>query len=296
MQLSRHGRTKVHLVALAILIILCCAASGCSSKPKAEPHRFEITGKVIAVDKAKRQVVLSHHDIAGYMKAMTMGFTLKEEWAFNILEAGDEVSGELVVDGSDSYIEHVAIAKHEGTAPEPNAHTAHETSTGEEVPDFTFINQDGKRIHLRQFRGRPLLLTFIYTRCPLPDYCIRMSGNFAEIERQLKQQGPAAQQKLQMLSISVDPEFDKPQVLKQYANNYAGEVDPKLEHWQFAGGKPEEIRNAANYFGLSYLKESNQIIHSLRTALIGADGKIAAVYYGNDWKPEDVISELRAMK
>lgn len=270
--------------------------SGCSSKPKTEPRRYEIAGKVISVDKAKKQVVLSHKDIPGYMDAMTMGFRLKDEWAFNVLESGDQLSGQLVVEGGDSYIENVTIAKHEGTAPESNAHAAHEPSIDEEVPNFAFTNQDGKRIHLRQFRGKSLLLTFIYSRCPLPDYCIRMSGNFAEIERQLKQQGPTAQQKLQMLSISIDPEFDKPQVLKQYAKSYAGEVDPKLEHWQFAGGKPEEIRKAADYFGLSYLKESNQIVHSLRTALIGADGKIVAVYHGNDWKAEDVIGELRAMK
>ena len=123
-----------------------------------------------------------------------------------------------------------------------------------------------------------------------------MSNNFAEIERRLKQQDPALYQKLQMLSISIDPEFDRPQVLRQYAKSYAGEVDPKLQHWQFASGSPEAIRKTADYFGLSYMKESNQIVHSLRTVLIASDGKIAGLYEGNDWRPEDVIRDLQGLK
>ena len=279
--------------ALLLIATVGILLAACTNKPKVEARHYEITGKVVSVDKAKKQVVLSHKDIPGYMQAMTMGFSLKEEWAFNVLEPGDQVSGDLVVTDNDAHIEGITISKHEGTAPEPSASTVHQPKPGDEPPDFALVNQDGRRIHLRQFRGNPLLLTFIYTRCPLPDYCIRMSGNFADIETQLKQQDPAQFAKLRLLSISIDPEFDQPKVLKQYAKNYTGQIDPQSQQWQFAGGDPKAIRKMANYFGLSYLKENNQIVHSLRTALIGADGKIISVYEGNDWKPEDVIHDLK---
>jgi len=293
MNLSGPTRKAVFI---CVSILFCLLIAACTSKPKKEPRRFDITGKVVSVDKAKKQVVLAHQDIPGFMKAMTMDFTLKDEWAFNVLEPGDQISGQLVVDPDGAYIEGISIAKHASADADSSTSPVHEPEVGDSPPDFGFVNQDGRKVELRQFRGKPLLLTFIYTRCPLPDYCIRMSNNFAEVERNLKQSDPTLYSKLQLLSISIDPEFDQPQVLKQYAKSFAGQVDPKLEHWQFVTGKPADIRKTAEYFGLSYVKQNNQIVHSLRTALISGDGKIAALYEGNDWKPEDAIRDLKQLK
>jgi protein SCO1/2 len=172
----------------------------------------------------------------------------------------------------------------------------HLPQKGEAVPDFHFVNQEGHPIHLAQFRGQPLLITFIYSRCPLPDYCIRMSNNFAEVAQTLQKNNPAAFARLQMLSISIDPEFDDPKVLRAYGKNYAGAVDPNLRHWSFATGKPGDIRKAAEYFGLSYETQNGQIIHDLRTALVDADGKIAEFYSGNQWKSADLAAQIEALQ
>jgi protein SCO1/2 len=123
-----------------------------------------------------------------------------------------------------------------------------------------------------------------------------MSDNFGLVARQLKSADPAVYGKLQMLSLSIDPEFDKPAVLKNYGKSFAGTVDPTFTHWQFGSANPKDTRDFANYFGLSYEKEQDQIVHSLRTALIDPSGKIAALYNGNDWKPDDVIRDLKNMK
>jgi len=112
----------------------------------------------------------------------------------------------------------------------------------------------------------------------------------------LQKSDPAAFAKLQLLSISIDPEFDDPKVLRGYGKSYAGAVDPKLKHWSFATGKPDDIRKSAQYFGLSYETQNGQIIHDLRTALLDADGKIAEFYSGNQWKPSSVALELAALQ
>jgi protein SCO1/2 len=161
---------------------------------------------------------------------------------------------------------------------------------GDDVPDFALVNQSGKTIRLEQFRGKPLLLTFIYTRCPVPDFCLLMSNNFSEVLKQL-QQSPQAFAKAQLLSISIDPEYDTPSVLHRYGERYAGKLDPTFQRWQFASGSPEEVRKAADFFGLSYNQKEGQIVHTLQTVLIGSDGKIAKVYAGNQWKPTEVVAD-----
>jgi protein SCO1/2 len=123
-----------------------------------------------------------------------------------------------------------------------------------------------------------------------------MSDNFGLVARQLKSGDPALYNKLQMLSVSIDPEFDRGPVLKNYGKSFAGTVDPTFSHWQFASATPKDTRDFANYFGLSYDKEQDQIVHSLRTALLDPSGKIAFVYTGNAWRPDDVIRDLKTMK
>lgn len=135
------------------------------------------------------------------------------------------------------------------------------------------------------------MLTFIYTRCPLPDYCIRMSDNFATVARELQKSDTYS--KVQFLSISIDPEYDKPQILKSYGKRYASSVDPQFSNWQFVSGSPEATRKAAEWFGLTYMEENDQIVHSLRTAVIGPDGKFVEMYRGNEWKPSDAAEKLK---
>ena len=123
-----------------------------------------------------------------------------------------------------------------------------------------------------------------------------MSNNFAEVAQILHQNNPAAFNKLQMLSISIDPEFDDPKVLRAYGESYAGAVDPKLKHWSFATGEPGDIRKTAQYFGLSYETQNGQIIHDLSTALVDANGRIAEFYRGNQWRPSDLATQIEALQ
>jgi len=281
--------TTVVLAVLAVVSLIACRSS------KQEFRRYTVDGKVLAVNNDKKTLTIAHKEIQGLMGAMTMDYSVNEGWVMRQAKPGDHITASLVMDPEGAYLENVTLTS-TGTPIEASTNPLHEPVPGDVPPDFAFSNQDGKQVKLSELRGKPLLLTFIYTRCPLPDYCIRMSDNFGSIARQLKQNDPGLYGKLQMLSISIDPEFDTPPVLKNYGNSFAGTVDPKFEHWQFGSADPRQTRAFANFFGLSYDKEGDQIVHSLRTALLDPSGKIAAVYNGNDWRRDDVIRDLKKMQ
>ncbi|OLE53021.1 MAG: hypothetical protein AUG51_15310 [Acidobacteria bacterium 13_1_20CM_3_53_8] len=164
---------------------------------------------------------------------------------------------------------------------------------GDVVPDFKLANQDGKPVHLHQYHGKILLLTFTYTRCPLPDYCTRMTTNFHAVDQEL-QRDAKLYERTHLLSISFDPDYDTPQVLHSYGSSHTEQYQNEtFKHWEFLTGKPDEIKSIAQFFGLTYFPDENQIVHSLRTALIGTDGKVVKIYRGNEWKPEDVVNDVR---
>jgi protein SCO1/2 len=284
-------RVRILLSALLLLSIFGCR----SPRPFAAERRFPIEGRVVAVHPADHSITLNHHEVVGYMKAMTMGFAVRDAWVFNVVHPGDTIQATLVVSG-DAHLEDISVTQERAGADISATSPMHLPQKGEAVPDFHFVNQEGRPIHLSQFRGQPLLITFIYSRCPLPDYCIRMSNNFADIAQTLQKTTPTAFAKLQMLSISIDPAFDDPKILRGYGKNYVGSVDPDFQHWSFATGKPANIRKAAEYFGLSYETENGQIIHDLRTALLDSNGNIAEFYRGNQWKPADLATQIEALQ
>ena len=278
------------LLGLSLLL----AGAACRREKSLPQQRFEVQGKVVAVDKRGGMVILAHEAIQGYMGAMTMGFVLKDQWAFDVLKEGQTVRAMLVVQGENAWLEGIVITAEAvpvDTTRAP-AEAVHPPPPGAEVPDFPLINQDGKRIHLHQYRGKALLLTFIYTRCPLPDYCPLLSRNFAKILEQLRSD-PSLAASTHLLSISIDPEYDTPAVLRRYGLDCAGKSSP-FERWEFASGSPEQVRKVAEFFGLSYWSERGQIVHALVTALIGPDGKVRKIYPGNQWQPADVLTDLRS--
>jgi protein SCO1/2 len=228
------------------------------------------------------------------MDAMTMPFKLKDEWAFDKMAPGNRVQATLVVDGLRSWLENIIIMQ--DAVDESGTASSVGPKPGEEVPDFTLVNQDGEPVRMRQYKGRALVLTFIYTRCPLPDYCPLMTDNFAEIIKAIK--GDAALYgKTQLLSISVDPEYDTPARLREHGAGHTTESGAQtFSHWEFATGSSDEVKKIATYFGLQYFTESDQIIHSLVTAIISPDGKVVKLYTGNEWKPAEIISDLQQFK
>ncbi len=279
-------RSTGEIAAIAV-IGACFFISGCEQTPE---QRFDLRGEVIGVDRNRQQVILAHEEIEGYMDAMTMPFRVGDGWAMSVLSPGQKIEATLVVRGDRSWIEGLRITqKGSGSG---SAIVSSGPEIGAEIPDFQLTNQNGERIHLGLYRGRPLLLTFIYTRCPLPDYCPLMSRRFAEIHASLKSSA-GHDRKPHLISISFDTEFDTPAVLRNYAERYMNPVDS--EGWEFATGSRDEVREITGYFGLSYRQESDQIIHSLVTALIGPDGRLEHLYHGNEWTPAQVLADLRVL-
>jgi protein SCO1/2 len=265
-----------------------------SEKPLPQQH-FDLRGKVVAVDRNEGTVTLAHEAIPGYMAAMIMTYPLKDKWAFDVLKPSQTLRATLVVASDRAWLEGIVLTQeaqpeNNSLAPPDSARSA----LAQEVPDFTLINQDGKRIHLHQYHGKALLLTFIYTRCPLPDYCPRMSKNFAQIMEQVRHD-PKLSASTRLLSISIDPEHDTPSVLRAYGLDCAGNGHP-FDRWEFATGTPDQVRKVAEFFGLKYWADAGQIVHALVTALIGPEGKVIQIYRGNDWQPAQVMNDLRDIR
>ncbi len=285
------GRAVARIAATLIVAAVSAIFAACGSGDDANAQRYEFKGKVEHVDKRGSAVTIAHEEIKGYMPAMTMPFKLKDESIYDELAPGDQVTATLVVAGNRTWLEDVIRARAiADPASAPPAGSAGPTP-GDQVPDFPLTNQDGRRTHLAKYRGKAVLLTFIYTRCPLPDYCPLMTERFAEIEKRLKTDA-SLYAVTHLLSITVDPEYDKPAVLRSYGQ---GAGLQSFDHWEFATGSQEEVKKAATWFGLEYWTDKDQIIHSLRTAIIAPDGKLLKIYHGSEWKPEEVINELRSL-
>ena len=275
---------------MALILALPLLACRQEPPPTASPNanRYDLRGKVVSFDKARREVTIAHEIIPGYMEAMTMPFTLNEEWVFDVLTPGAQIQATLVVDGAKSWIETPTVTQMAEPPEAAGATPGPEPEPGMELPDFTLVNQDGEKISLRQFRGEQLVLTFIYTRCPLPDYCPLMTRNFGEIGQSLLRES----RKTRLLSVTIDPAYDTPPVLKEYGKRYLPE-GIGFRQWSYGTGSDEEIRKITGFFGLSYWQENNQIIHGLRTVVISPQGKIVRIFRGNDWRPEEVVALLK---
>ncbi|MGI9107041.1 MAG: SCO family protein [Pyrinomonadaceae bacterium] len=275
--------------------------SGCSRPPQqhdqSRGEHYELKGKIVSFNKKQHQVIVMHETVPGLMEAMTMPFTLKEDSAFDVMRAGDTIQATLIVDDERTRLENPIITQAvEGTAAARPSEGPTEPEIGTPVPEIELINQDGKQISLQQYRGRTLVLTFIYTRCPLPDYCTLMSNNFVEINRELNKSSDLRTQ-VHLLSITLDPAYDTPKVLRSYgAAHTENYEDENFETWEFLTGKPQEIKQLAGFFGLLYKEENDQIVHALRTAVIAPDGKLHRLYRGNEWKPIEVLTVLRELQ
>ena len=283
---TKGAKTKKVLLCFLCLFVACF-----SSCRRSNEKRYELKGKIVAVEPEKRQVTVSHEDIKGYMPGMTMPFTVRDRIDLKELGPNDTLTATLVVDGSHTWLEDLIVTRVSAdSSAMPAVVIAKE---GDEVPNFTLRNQNNREIHIRDYRGKALLLTFIYTRCPVPDFCALMSDNFAQIDRALGQD-PQVYEKTHLLSISIDPAYDTPQVLKSYGAAHTERYENEtFAHWEFAGGTSEQVRKIAEYFGLTYFPEKDQIIHALRTVIVSPDGKVVKIYSGNEWKPDEVVDEIR---
>jgi protein SCO1/2 len=274
---------------LAIIVLIGAGfGAGCQSAPE---KRYPIQGEVISMDAGKKLITVKHGDIPGLMPAMTMTYQVAEPIQIETLQTGDKITADLVVSESKGRLEKIVLVSKGDGKTSPGT-TQRIPEKGDAVPDFALVNQDGKIIHFSNYRGKVVLVTFIYTRCPLPDFCPRMNENFREVQK-LLQEMPGATERAEFLSISFDLEHDTPAVLKHYASLYKkGTPGEKSFDWQFAVPAAKDLPELARFFGLEYQPEQAQIVHSLSTTVIGPDGRVKKWYPDNDWTPTDAAQAI----
>jgi protein SCO1 len=289
---------------ILFLSLVMVVLAGCHSNSKATTGSeadpvykvYKVRGKVESTNAATGEVTLNHEAIAGFMEAMTMPYKLRDASILGELHPGDVITADVLVSqaaDADVFLDHIVVVA-QGKPDYKPAVVYHVPSPGDAVPNFALRNEDGRLIHLAQFRGRALLITFIYTRCPLPNFCPRVTRNFAVINRALAA-NPAAYGGTHLLSVSFDPEHDAPERLRAFGAQYIGsDAKDAFAHWDFAVPTKPVLGEMARYFDVGITPGPEETIqHTLSTTLVGRDGKVVRFYPGNEWTPEQVMADIQ---
>ena len=276
-------------VVAVLLALLSAAAAACS-----DHKSYPIVGQVLAVNVDRQELTVRHQDIRGFMPGMTMPFKVKDPAQVAGSTPGDLITARLVVGDRTAFLDDV---KKTGAAPLPadvaRPPAAPLVEPGAEVPDAVFVDHEDRERRLSDWRGKTTVVTFIYTRCPVPDFCPLMDRHFAAVQDALARD-PELAQRVRLLSVSFDPDYDTPAVLKKHAERTG--ADPRI--WLYLTGTREQVDTFAAGFGVTIMREDGtmeEIIHNLRTAVIDANGRLAHVLNGNDWQPERLLEEIRAV-
>jgi protein SCO1 len=273
---------------LALLALLPLTA--CTRMLKTPEHFYPAHGVIQHISDDRHVVTIQHDAIAGYMPAMTMDFSVRDPDVLDGLARGDQIDFTLAVIVDGAYINHAQRTGHTdlpaGTAA---ATTAPTLNPGDLLPDAAFIAEDGRHVHLSDFRGKAVAFTFFFTRCPLPNYCPLMNRNFAAA-RALLLAAPNGPDNWQFLSISFDPDFDTPQVLASAADVYRNR---NPDRWLFVSATPETLAHFAAPLGLMIMRQDNNISHNLRTVVVDPNGRIFRQFNDNLWTPDQLAGVIR---
>lgn len=307
-----------HILKLTALAALVLLLAGCeTTPPKPVPtgpflQAFLVNGIVRDLKPDENTVVIQHEDIPGYMEAMTMPFKVKNPQELKDLHPGDKVSFRMIVTATDGWLEKITVTE---AAPFPAPATNEPSATaiapvtntlptnapvrivrdveplnvGDLLPDYNFTNELGQAVHLAQYRGQVLAITFIFTRCPFPTFCPLMSGNFAEVQAKLKA-AAAAPKDWHLLTFSFDPEYDTPATLRTYAERY--HYDPA--HWSFLTGALIDITAISEQFGVQFWRANpaEPISHNLRTVVVDASGRVQKIFANNNWTSDELVAAM----
>jgi protein SCO1/2 len=274
------------------------ALAGCGQPQRPQQRQvFEVKGVVKEVMPDRPRVKIHHETITNYMAAMTMEFEVKTTNDLVGLQPGDAVTFRMVVTEDDGWIENVRKVASApatvtlGTNEFRRVRDVEPLNEGDPLPEYQFTNEFGRVVRLGEYQGQALALTFIFTRCPFPTYCPRMSGHFAKVRESLAAR-PGGPTNWHLLSITIDPQFDTPTILQSYGKRYG--YDPK--RWNLLTGDLVDITAIAEQFGLTFWRPDPNlpagINHNLRTAIIDARGRVQKVFPGDAWKPEEVVEEM----
>jgi protein SCO1/2 len=257
----------------AIFVICFCLCAAACAK------RYRVEALVLSVDRARSTVTMSHREIPGYMPAMIMPFRVEPRRELDALVPGHRVTFELRRGASVAQrLRRVSIDDGIPAASKPPA-----VKVGGMIPDFTLTAETGRAVKLSDFRGRVVAIDFIYTRCPLPDVCPRLSANFAALQKRVPD--------LALVSITVDPQYDTPPVLAGYARRYG--ADPA--RWTVLTGPLDDVRRAAAHFGMVFWPDEGMITHTAATAIVGPDGRLAALVEGTSYRWEQLRDLIMAV-
>jgi protein SCO1 len=287
------------MAAMALGVSGCRGTAKAPAVSKSAPQQYCVRGTVLSTDPSNGEVLLKHDAIVGLMPAMTMPYRLDNTSILSEIHPGDLITATLLADHdaagpTNLRLTNIVVIAQARPDYKP-AVNYHVPAKGDEVPNFTLLNQSDRSIDLKQFRGKVVVMTFIYTRCPLSDFCPRMSRNFATIDKTL-QSDPALYKDTHLLSVSFDPAYDTPKVLRSYGAAYTGNyVNETFQHWDFAAPSAAELPKMEQFFDVGVTPgENGTLQHSLSTVVIGKDGKIFAFYPTNDWTPAEVLANIHS--
>ena len=265
--------------------------------PRLSANTYPASGLVIRVDASHLAVEISCQAIPGYMDAMVMTLPVRTAAELRNLKPGVIVDFRLDVQKDAAYAEQIHIRPFESGAQEPmaarqleilEAATAHSSSRsapllhlGQLVPDFTLVDQNRQNVRFADLRGKVVAMTFIYTRCPLPNFCFRMSNNFDSLHRRFASQ---MGKDLVLLSVTFDPVHDQPEVLADYAKTWTQDTTG----WHFLTGPPADVQKVYTEFGVASWQDEGLFTHSLHTVVIDRDGRLAANLEGNEYSAQQL--------
>jgi protein SCO1/2 len=283
---------KILLAACVALALVGCGRAANSEKG----DHYDTRGVVRGFSPDRSTIEIQHENIPGFMPSMTMPFVAHDPKQIADLKIGDAISFRMAVTQKDFWIENVKkvrreeveVAEPKQTSPVPTERDGR-LKEGAEMPAFTLTNQNGERVSLDTFRGRPFVLTFVFTRCPVPNFCPRMSNNFEELQAAIKA-GSGMLGTTRLLSVTLDPDYDTPKVLSDYAAFH--HADSKV--WTFATGGGKETDSLTRAFSVYRQNEGGTISHGLATALINRDGRIERIWRGNAWTAAEVTEAIQA--
>jgi len=287
-------------VLLAALGLAMVGVVGCHRAPaaKSATQHYPVRGVVVSVDAKSGEIDLNAESIPGFMEAMTMSYKLADPTVASEVHAGDRITATLLCENDaagpiNMRLTDIVVTGQAKPDYVPKVQY-HVPTPGDAVPDFALLNQSGKTIRLGQFKGKVLVMTFVYTRCPLADYCPRMSRNFAAIDKDLSGDKKLYAQ-THLLSVSFDPTYDTPKVLKSYGEAYTGRYTQEtFAHWDFAAPEAAEMQKMEEFFDLGVTPGDNGTLqHSLSTLVIGKDGRVTAFYPTKDWTVAEVEEQIR---
>jgi len=256
---------------------------------------FHARGLVLELHADGQTVVVRHEEIPGFMPKMTMSFNVRDTNELRGLLVGDAITFLVKATEEDSWIQSIRRAGTNDLAPPPRLDPSPSSllrvatmKHGDALPDAELLSEDGRTIKLSDFKGRALAFTFIFTRCPLPDYCPRMNQHFNRA-RNLLLQRPGGPTNWQFLSISFDPDFDKPGVLTRYAYSYRGQ---NANRWLFAAAPTNVMASMVSQLDFRFANEGGSFLHNLRTVVLDSQGRIYRQFDGNKWKAEELAEAL----